>query len=89
MIDKTRYVATCSAYTPFGSLITRVSRPIATGLYDAERYPASILVRKLRRILDVHLLTFYVLVYDKETKSYTHNYCCKYGHLFKLLKNYE
>ena len=65
-----RYACSCAAFSPFGTLITSVDRFVSSGLYDALRYPASILVRKLRGLLDMRLLRFHIVVHDVQEDDY-------------------
>lgn len=83
-----RYAVSAAAFTPFGTLLCSVDRLITSNYTDALCYPASILVRKLRSLFDMHLLRFSITIHDYLYDTYTYK-TCNYKELRKILKSYE
>ena len=83
-----RFAVSAAAFTPFGTLLCSVDRLITSNYTDALCYPASLLVRKLRSLFDLHLLCFCITIHDYLLDTYTYK-TCNYTELRKLLKSYE
>lgn len=83
-----RYAVSAAAFTPFGTLLCSVNRLITSNYTDALCYPASLLVRKLRSLFDLHLLRFCLTIHDYLYDTYTYK-TCNYKELRKILNSYE
>ena len=83
-----RYAVSAAAFTPFGSLLCSVDRFIISNYIDALCYPASILVRKLRSLFDMHLLRFSITIHDYLYDTFTYK-TCNYKELLRILKSYK